>query len=128
MNILQIDMISPLCFDRLEKRLSYSIIPTIAFTTHTLDATVFLKCFSEFITRVLNPLVRVDNQAFTWFSPPERLLEGLKNHRMAQRRTDGPSRDNSGEEVNKDRQICPAGLCQDIGNIYQPTLRLEQKR
>ena len=35
MNIVQINMISPLCFDRLEKGLSYSIVPIIAFATHT---------------------------------------------------------------------------------------------
>ena len=111
MNILEIDMISPLCFYRLEKGLCYSVVPTIAFATHTLNEIVFLKCFSEFIASILNALVRVDNQTFTWFSSPERLVEGLKNHLLTQRGADSPPGDNSRKEVDKDRQIHPAGLC-----------------
>ena len=120
MNILKIDMINPLCFDRLEKGLSHGIVPTIAFATHTLDEAVLFKCFSKFITSVLNPSVRVDNQSLTRFSSPERVLKGLKNHLMAQRPTDSPSDNTSREEVNKDRQIRPTRLCPNIGNITDP--------
>ncbi len=125
MNILKIDMISPLCFDRLKKRLGHSIVPTIAFTAHTLNETMLFKCFSKFITSVLNSPVRVDNQSFSWFSPPERLAEGLKNHLLAQRPTDSPSDNNSREKVNKDRQIRPTRLCPNIGYITDTSFAAE---
>src|SRR3990172_110865 len=120
MDIKQIDMINQLCFEDFEKRLGNRIIPTIPFTTHTLDETMFFKHLSKIVTSVLYTPVRMNHQSFTWSSAPYRHLKGIDDHFVTKRTTGRPTCNNARKKVDKDCQVRPAGLCPDIGNITDP--------
>lgn len=83
--------VDPFGFKNTEKRLSHRIIPTIAFSAHTLNKMMFFKKLPKIIASILDTAIRVKHQAGRRSATPYRSMKGCKHHLCTQRTTQRPS-------------------------------------
>jgi hypothetical protein len=56
-------MMNHLRLDDAEKRLGNRIVPAVTLTAHTLNKAMLVKHLSKIVASILNPAIRMDNQA-----------------------------------------------------------------
>jgi hypothetical protein len=100
-----------------EKRLGNRIVPTITFPAHALNQVILRKCSAKRLAAVLYATIRVNDTPCRQFTTPESSLQGRQNAFVPQGRADTPPNHQTRKQVDKDRQIQPAGLARQIGDI-----------
>ena len=75
---------------------------------------------SKILAGILNPSVRMDDQTREGIPPTYGTIKSRKNHFFAQRTAQRPPHNQTRKQVQKHRQIQPAALCSNIGNIRYP--------
>ena len=75
----QIDVIQPFCFQRPEERFGYSIVPAIGLPTHALDKLIGVDRLSEPLAAILDASIRVDHQTRIGSSLPHSARQGLEH-------------------------------------------------
>jgi hypothetical protein len=103
-----------------EERLGHSIIPTVSLTRHALDESMFIELFPKAATRILDALVRVKYQAFSWTTAAYRTLESREDHLVIQRTAQSPANHHTREQINDHSQIHPTILSGDVRYVRYP--------
>jgi hypothetical protein len=68
-------MVNQFGFEDMEKGLSYCVIPTVSFATHTLYEMSFLKCLGKSSTSILDASIRMDQEPFGWLPSSTGVLQ-----------------------------------------------------
>ena len=115
-------MVGQLGVEQMEERLSYSVVPTVTLAAHTLYETTLGDPLDEATAGVLDPTIRVDEQA-PWGSSQSHGSRPRRQHeRGVQRRTQRPTDHWSRIQIDEDGQIQPAAPNPQVGDIAHPHL------
>ncbi len=120
--ILPSGMVDQFGFEQMEEGLGNGIVPTVALATHALHQAVSLEQGSEGLGRILDPPVGMDDQSLGGPPAGQGLLQGLEHQLLAQGRTHCPTHHPARIQVNEDRQVDPALLGGQIGDVPHPHL------
>ena len=108
-------------FEQMEKRFGHRIIPTVGFSTHALYKAVALEVVPKAGASILDASIGVDHQALIGLAVLPCPVQGLKHQPMIQITRKRPADDLTRKQVDKYRQIHPALLQTDVGDIADPT-------
>ena len=104
----------------MKKRFRNSVVPTVSFPTHTLDAVVIVQSVSKGVTGILNTPVRMNQKSFPRFTPPESPEKCVQYKSVMQCVAQLPADNHPREKINKNDQIHPPIVNLKIRDIRYP--------
>jgi hypothetical protein len=120
----ELSVVDQLGFHGFEKTFCHGIIPTVASPAHTLQHWFAFKLFSELLAGILYTAVGVKQQRLSYGPVPHRHPPGgHTGHFRFHRLTQGPAYHLPVSQVQHRRQVEPALLGFDVGQVRNPFLR-----